>query len=84
MQIDKEEYDYLKYIEHEYSNLSDEINELINNTMDLYAGVLKFDNDEVVRIIERYFREEYKKKEEELKNERQRIIYNMVTKRVKR
>ena len=70
MQIDKEEYDYLKYIEHEYSNLSDEINELINNTMDLYASVLKFDNDEVVRIIERYFREEYKKKEEELKNER--------------
>lgn len=70
MQIGKEEYDYLKYIEHEYSNLSDEINELINNTMDLYAGVLKFDNDEVVRIIERYFREEYKKKEEELKNER--------------
>lgn len=70
MQIDKEEYDYLKYIEHEYLNLSDEINELINNTMDLYAGVLKFDNDEVVRIIERYFREEYKKKEEELKNER--------------
>lgn len=70
MQIDKEEYDYLRYIEHEYLNLSDEINELINNTMDLYAGVLKFDNDEVVRIIERYFREEYKKKEEELKNER--------------
>lgn len=70
MQIDKEEYDYLKYIEHEYSNLSDEINELINNTMDLYAGVLKFDNDEVVRIIERYFREEYKKKLEELNNER--------------
>ena len=70
MQIDKEEYDYLRYIEHEYSNLSDEINELINNTMDLYAGVLKFDNDEVVRIIERYYREEYKKKEEELKNER--------------
>ena len=70
MQIDKEEYDYLKYIEHEYSNLSDEINELINNTMDLYAGVLKFDNDEVVRIIERYFREDYKKKLEELKNER--------------
>ena len=70
MQIDKEEYDYLKYIEHEYLNLSAEINELINNTMDLYAGVLKFDNDEVVRIIERYFREEYKKKEEELKNER--------------
>ena len=70
MQIDKEEYDYLKYIEHEYSNLSDEIKELINNTMDLYAGVLKFDNDEVVRIIERYFREEYKKKEEELKDER--------------
>lgn len=70
MQISKEEYDYLRYIEHEYSNLSDEINELINNTMDLYAGVLKFDNDEVARIIERYFREEYKKKEEELKNER--------------
>lgn len=70
MQIDKEEYDYLRYIEHEYSNLSDEINELINNTMDLYAGVLKFDNDEVVRIIERYFREEYKKKLEELNNER--------------
>lgn len=69
MQIDKEEYDYLRYIEHEYSNLSDEINKLINNTMDLYAGVLKFDNDEVVRIIERYFREEYKKKEKELKNE---------------
>lgn len=70
MQIDKEEYDYLRYIEHEYSNLSDEINELINNTMDLYAGVLKFDNDEVVRIIERYFREEYKNKLEELNNER--------------
>ena len=70
MQIGKEEYDYLKYIEHEYLNLSDEINELINNTMDLYAGVLKFDNDEVVKIIERYFREEYKKKLEELKDER--------------
>lgn len=69
MQIGKEEYDYLRYIEHEYLNLSDEINELINNTMDLYAGVLKFDNDEVVRIIERYFREEYKKKEKELKDE---------------
>lgn len=69
MQIGKEEYDYLKYIEHEYLNLSDEINELINNTMDLYAGILKFDNDEVVRIIERYFREEYKKKLEELKDE---------------
>lgn len=69
MQIDKKEYDYLKYIEHEYLDLSNEINELINNTMDLYAGVLKFDNDEVVKIIERYFREEYKKKEEELKNE---------------
>lgn len=69
MQIDKKEYDYLKYIEHEYLNLSNEINELINNTMDLYAGVLKFDNDEVVRIIERYFREEYKKKEKELKDE---------------
>ena len=69
MQIGKEEYDYLKYIEHEYLNLSDEINELINNTMDLYAGVLKFDNDEVVKIIERYFREEYKKKLEELKDE---------------
>ena len=69
MQIDKEEYDYLRYIEHEYSNLSDEINELINNTVDLYAGVLKFDNDEVVKIIERYFREEYKKKLEELKDE---------------
>ena len=69
MQIGKEEYDYLKYIEHEYLNLSDEINELINNTMNLYAGVLKFDNDEVVRIIERYFREEYKKKLEELKDE---------------
>lgn len=70
MQIGKEEYDYLRYIEHEYLNLSDEINELINNTMDLYAGVLKFDNDEVVKIIERYFREEYKKKLEELNNER--------------
>ena len=70
MQIDKEEYDYLKYIEHEYSNLSDEINELINNTMDLYAGVLKFDNDEVVRIIKRYYEEDYKKKLEELNNER--------------
>ena len=38
--------------------------------MDLYAGVLKLDNDELVRIIERYFREEYKKKLEELNNER--------------
>ena len=70
MQIGKEEYDYLKYIEHEYLNLSDEINELINNTMDLYAGVLKFDNDEVVRIIKRYYEEDYKKKLEELKDER--------------
>lgn len=70
MQIDKKEYDYLRYIEHEYLDLSNEINELINNTMDLYAGVLKFDNDEVVRIIERYFREDYKKKLEELNNER--------------
>ena len=70
MQIDKEEYDYLKYIEHEYSNLSDEINELINNTMDLYAGFLKFDDEEISRIIKRYYEEEYKKKEKELKNER--------------
>ena len=70
MQIDKEEYDYLKYIEYEYLNLSDEINELISNTLDVKAGFLKFDDEEIARIIERYFREEYKKKEEELKNER--------------
>lgn len=69
MQIDKEEYDYLRYIEHEYSNLSDEINELINNSLDLTAGMIVFDNEEIARIIERYFREEYKKKLEELKDE---------------
>lgn len=69
MQIDKKEYDYLKYIEHEYLNLSDEINELINNSLDLTAGMIAFDNEEIARIIERYFREEYKKKLEELKDE---------------
>lgn len=70
MQIDKEEYDYLKYIEHEYSNLSDEINDLISNTLDVKADFLKFDDEEIARIIKRYYEEEYKKKLEELKNER--------------
>lgn len=70
MQIDKEEYDYLKYIEHEYLNLSNEINDLINNSLDLKAGMIAFDNEEIARIIKRYYEEDYKKKLEELKNER--------------
>ena len=70
MQIDKEEYDYLKYIEHEYSNLSDEINDLISNTLDVKAGFLKFDDEEIARIIKRYYEEDYEKKLEELNNER--------------
>ena len=45
MQIDKEEYDYLRYIEHEYLDLSNEINDLISNTLDVKAGFLKFDDE---------------------------------------
>ena len=70
MQIDKEEYDYLKYIEHEYIDLSNEINNLISNTLYVKAGFLKFDEEEISRIIKRYYEEDYKKKLEELKNER--------------
>lgn len=69
MFVDKEEYDNLKYIEHEYNNLKNEIFCLIKNVDDLQSGELKFDNEEVARIIKRYFRIKYDLKKGELKNE---------------
>lgn len=32
IKLNKEEYDYLKFIEHEYANLFNDVEELINNT----------------------------------------------------
>ena len=47
IKLNKEEYDYLKFIEHEYTNLFDDVEDLINNTDELkYHDMLKLDYDQ--------------------------------------
>ena len=44
IKLNKEEYGYLKFIEHEYVNLFDDVEDLINNRDDLkYHDMLKLD-----------------------------------------
>ena len=70
IKLNKEEYDYLKFIEHEYTNLFDDVEDLINNTDDLkYHDMLKLDYEQLEAIIKRYFKEQYLRRIEEIEEE---------------
>lgn len=70
IKLNKEEYDYLRFIEHEYVNLSNDVEDLINNTDDLkYRDVLKLDYEQLDAIIKRYFKEQYLQRIEEIEEE---------------
>lgn len=70
IKLNKEEYDYLRFIEHEYANLSNDVEDLINNTDDLkYHDVLKLDYEQLDAIIKRYFKEQYLQRIEEIEEE---------------
>lgn len=70
LEIKKEEYDYLKFIEHEYINLLDDVEDLINNTDDLmYHDMLKLDYEQLDAIIKRYFKGQYLQRIEEIEEE---------------
>lgn len=70
IKLNKEEYDYLKFIEHEYANLSNDVEDLINNTDDLkYCDMLKLDYEQLDAIIKRYFKEQYLQRIEEIEEE---------------
>ena len=71
IKLNKEEYDYLKLIEHEYTNLFDDVEDLINNTDDLkYHDMLKLDYEQLDAIIKRYFKEQYLQRIEEIEEEK--------------
>ena len=70
IKLNKEEYDYLKFIEHEYTNSFDDVEDLINNTDDLkYHDMLKLDYEQLDAIIKRYFKEQYLQRIEEIEEE---------------
>lgn len=70
IKLNKEEYDYLKFIEHEYSNLFDDVEDLINNTDELkYHDMLKLDYEQLDAIIKRYFKGQYLQRIEEIEEE---------------
>ena len=70
IKLNKEEYDYLKFIEHEYTNLFGDVEDLINNTDDLkYHDMLKLDYEQLDAIIKRYFKEQYLQRIEEIEEE---------------
>ena len=70
IKLNKEEYDYLKFIEYEYTNLFDDVEDLINNTDDLkYHDMLKLDYEQLDAIIKRYFKEQYLQRIEEIEEE---------------
>lgn len=60
LEIKKEEYDYLKWIEHEYANLNNEVEKMIKDADTLLSGEdLYLDNAKVNAILKRYFEGEY-------------------------
>ena len=70
VELHKEEYDYLKFVEHEYINMQEDIEDLIKNTSDLkYHDMLKLDYDQLDSIIKRYFKGEYLERIEEIEEE---------------
>lgn len=70
VELHKEEYDYLKFVEHEYINLQEDIEELIKNTSDLkYHDMLKLDYEQLDAIIKRYFKGQYLQRIEEIEEE---------------
>ena len=71
IKLNKEEYDYLKFIEHEYTNLFDDVEELVNNTDDLkYHDMLKLDDEQLDAIIRRSFKGQYLQRIEEIEEEK--------------
>lgn len=72
LEIKKEEYDYLRWIEHEYANLSNEVEKMIKDADTLLSGEdLYLDNAKVNAILKRYFEEEYYGKIFELKEKKE-------------
>lgn len=72
LEIKKEEYDHLKWIEHEYANLSNEVENMIKDADTLLSCEdLYLDNAEVNAILKRYFEEEYCRKIFELKEKKE-------------
>ena len=70
IKLNKEEYDYLTFIEHEYTNLFDDVEDLINNTDELkYHDMLKLDYEQLDAIIKRYFKGQYLQRIEEIEEE---------------
>lgn len=70
VELHKEEYDYLKFVEHEYINLQEDIEDLIKNTSDLkYHDMLKLDYEQLDSIVKRYFKGEYLERIEEIEEE---------------
>ena len=70
LEIKKEEYDYLKWIEHEYVNLTSEIEHLIESTDSLLLrDELCFDTSKINIILKRYFEDAYYERIAELKKE---------------
>ena len=70
VELHKEEYDYLKFVEHEYINLQEDIEDLIKNTSDLkYHDMLKLDYEQLDAIIKRYFKGQYLQRIEEIEEE---------------
>lgn len=70
VELNKEEYDYLKFVEHEYINLQEDIEDLIKNTSDLkYHDMLKLDYEQLDSIVKRYFKGEYLERIEEIEEE---------------
>lgn len=70
VELHKEEYDYLKFVEHQYINLQEDIEDLIKNTSDLkYHDMLKLDYEQLDAIIKRYFKGQYLQRIEEIEEE---------------
>ena len=70
IKLNKEEYDCLRFIEHEYTNLFDDVEDLINSTDDLkYHDMLKLDYEQLDNIIKRYFKEQYLQRIEEIRKD---------------
>ena len=70
LEIKKEEYDYLRWTEHEYVNLASEIEHLIESTDSLLLrDELCFDTSKINIILKRYFEDAYYERVAELKKE---------------
>ena len=72
LEIKKEEYDYLRWIEHEYVNLTSEIEHLIESTDSLLLrDELCFDTSKINIILKRYFDDAYYERVAKLRDKKE-------------